>query len=309
MNLNLSTLAPVSRRAVLGTLAAAMLATGGIGISRAHADSMPTITAPGPGQVRIATDKPAYAIGDPIRITYTVPGPGRIVITDHQATGVSTLRAERVGVPGKKDPEVRGEIKGTVTPPAGKECLKLEYTDDAGATSVAETCFQVKEPAEPGGEKAPDKTPPGQGQPETPKAPDKVEASVLGLQTVRNKATDQMLDSNTDKKVYPLNANGGSFQKWMLEAGPDGRVFLRNLATGYYLDSNEQEVVYTHVKNGGAYQQWKLEPGTDVGYFVLRNHQTGLVLIDSSGLIHTGKLAAGVEPSSRAQWKLTPTQP
>jgi hypothetical protein len=323
-----SPIAAVSRRRVarsfaLGTLAAAALVASGLSAGTARADTPPgalrAIVAQ--GQTSITTDKPAYVVGDPITISYTLPGPGQIRITDHQGSQVSTLRS---GYSSQAD----GTIQGTITPPVGQECLKLEYAPHRTLTempsvhrlvetgsgqsgqiglSSAETCFQVTDKAAPMEKSTPKELPQGQGQGQgqgqTP-AP----APGLGLHTLRSKVTDQLLDSNTAGKVYPLMRNGGQFQKWNLEAGPDGYVFIRNFATGLYLDSNPNGDVYALAKNGGAFQQWKVEPAAD-GYVTLRNRQTGRYLVDSRGLVNTGELKAGEQLGPQTGWKLEPAQP
>jgi hypothetical protein len=89
---------------------------------------------PGCGEAggSITTDQPQYAIGAPIRICYTVPGPGPITITDLQADGSSHVLLSTV------DDGTGWCFGATITPPAGSECLRLTY----GGGS-AQTCFQV----------------------------------------------------------------------------------------------------------------------------------------------------------------------
>src|SRR5215213_4615942 len=127
------------RRIILGATLALTVAGMAVGAVGAQQPGDQSIAAP--GQTSIVTDKDAYAVGEPITITYTLPGPGRYRITDQQGGTVSTLRAG-------SSAQATGRIEGTVTPPAGKECLTLEYRDGKNVTSTAETCFEVtdKEP-------------------------------------------------------------------------------------------------------------------------------------------------------------------
>ena len=284
----------------LRTIAAAALIAAGLGAGAAHADQ-PAPDAPDTiitqGQTRISTDKMAYVVGEKITISYTLPAKGYIRIRDFQGTEVSTLRAGFYN-------SSEGSIQGSVSPPAGKECLTLEYSprplpvtppDHAAFTKTpsgqgpayAETCFEVK-----------DKESKDQGQVPGP-----------GLYTLRNRHTSQMLDSNPDKDVFPHAANGGAFQKWVLEAGPDGHVFLRDLATSYYLEASVGFAdfgVATQAKHGGVSQQWKLEPATD-GYLRLRNRATGKQLMEYMGDIRTSLLSD--ENGTGSHWTLTAVQP
>lgn len=273
------------RRVIVGTGLA--LAVAGMAVTVADAQQAGVSTS---GRTSIVTDKATYVIGEPITITYTLPGPGHIRITDHQAGKVSTLRSGYSDQPG-------GRFQGTVTPPAGTECLRIEYRDSRNRTSTAETCFEVKDME------------PKHDQPQG-------RAPAPGLYTLQNRWSGGALDSNGAKQVYGHAPNGGAFQKWMFEAAPDGHVFLRDLATGYYLDSNPAGDVYTLEKNSGQYQQWKLEPitGEHAGgwerLFVLRNRATGLPLLDADNdKIRTGVPTVPVENSVYHHWQLTAVQP
>src|SRR5215216_3091356 len=84
--------------------------------------------------LRISTDSSRYAIGDAIRFCYTVPAPGPIAIYDYQPNGVVTTL-----ISGFDDG--RGDcLFGTVTPPAGRECMRIRYFLEGGSIS-RETCF------------------------------------------------------------------------------------------------------------------------------------------------------------------------
>ena len=142
----------------LRTITAAALVAAGLGVGSAYADQ-PAPDAPDTiitqGQTRISTDKASYLVGEPITIRYSLPARGYIRITDYQGEKVSTLRS------GYRN-SAEDSIRGTVTPPAGKECLTLEYSprplpatppDRAAFTKApsgqgpayAETCFDVME--------------------------------------------------------------------------------------------------------------------------------------------------------------------
>ena len=64
------------------------------------------------------------------------------------------------------------------------------------------------------------------------------------------------MDSNTNRDVYTLWCNGGSFQKWIVINRDFGTIILRNVATGLVLDSNARGGVYTLGVNDGSYQKW-----------------------------------------------------
>ena len=266
----------IFRRIILG--AALALTMGSMAVATVGAQQPDGGTIRTPGQTSIVTDKDTYAIGDPITVTYTLPGPGFYRITDHQGERVSTLRSGFTN-------QTSGRIAGTVSPPTGKECLKLEYRNSRNQASVAETCFEVTTKATPG------------------------EQMIMpGIYTLRNRGSGFMLDSNPEKRVYPHAPNDGAFQKWVLETAPDGHFFLRDLATSYYLDSNPMGHVYTHEKNLGIYQQWKLEAAPE-GHFILRNRATSLMLADSSEAIFAGDPTVGALSDPKFQWKLTAVQP
>jgi hypothetical protein len=91
----------------------------------------------------ITTDRTSYHYGDPITICYRVPGPGPVTITDQLADGTSKLFFSDF------DDGTGGCLPGTVTPPAGVECMILTHTDAYGRQSTAQTCFQVINPLPP----------------------------------------------------------------------------------------------------------------------------------------------------------------
>ena len=93
----------------------------------------------GPAQGSISVDRGAgavYNVNDPIRICYDVPAPGPVTITDILANGT-----QQVLLSGYDD-GTGGCFNGIVTPPAGTECLRLDYSTSAGSGST-QTCFQV----------------------------------------------------------------------------------------------------------------------------------------------------------------------
>jgi hypothetical protein len=101
-------------------------------------------TPPPPPGPSITTDRTSYRFGDPIRVCYGVPGPGPVTITDKLANG-----QQQVFISGYDD-GTGGCVPGTVTPPAGTECMAITYTDPATSLqSSAQTCFQVLDPAPP----------------------------------------------------------------------------------------------------------------------------------------------------------------
>jgi hypothetical protein len=79
----------------------------------------------------VGTDGGQYAVGDPITVCYTVPGPGFVTITDVQSTGSTVITS------GNDDG--RGDcLGGTISPPLGRECVSASF---GGRT--AQACFQV----------------------------------------------------------------------------------------------------------------------------------------------------------------------
>jgi hypothetical protein len=118
---------------ILGVLA--LLATLVIdgGTTRAQQPAPQTVV---PGTAAIWTDKPQYAVGDPILVCYRVPIPGPITITDITADGTAHIFYS--GPSSGTD----GCIPGTVIPPTGTECMRLTFPLSVG-TGVTQTCFQV----------------------------------------------------------------------------------------------------------------------------------------------------------------------
>ena len=86
----------------------------------------------------ITTDQTQYNVGDTAQICYAVPGPGPFTITDLQADGTSNTLISAY------DDGTGGCFSGTVTPPAGTECLQLNSSGGSGGS--AQTCFQVAGP-------------------------------------------------------------------------------------------------------------------------------------------------------------------
>ena len=77
-----------------------------------------------------------YAIGDLILVCYAVPAAGSVTLIDILADGTSqVLRSETNDGSG-------GCLLGIVTPPTGRECLRLEFATAVG-TGSTEVCFQV----------------------------------------------------------------------------------------------------------------------------------------------------------------------
>jgi hypothetical protein len=89
-----------------------------------------------PGTAAIWTDKPQYNIGDSIQYCYRVPLPGFVTITDLPANGTSNvIFSQDVSV-------TQSCFNGVVTPPSGRECLRLNYPL-AGGQGTTQTCFTV----------------------------------------------------------------------------------------------------------------------------------------------------------------------
>jgi hypothetical protein len=86
--------------------------------------------------VGVTTDKSQYQIGDSIRICYTVGGAGPVTITDILADGTNQNLFQAV------DDGTGYCFNGTVTPPAGTECLRIDAISNSGSGSN-QTCFQV----------------------------------------------------------------------------------------------------------------------------------------------------------------------
>src|SRR5215211_8719515 len=97
----------IVRRLILS--AGVVLTVAGIAVASVGAQQPGGNTVSTPGQTSIVTDKESYAVGEPVTITYTLPGPGFYRITDHQGDKVSTLRSGFTTQP-------RGRIAGTVSP-------------------------------------------------------------------------------------------------------------------------------------------------------------------------------------------------
>jgi hypothetical protein len=97
-----------------------------------------------PGTAAIFTDKPVYNLGDPIQVCYRIPIAGFITILD-----LPSSQQTQVFYQGPSA-GTGGCLPGTITPPAGNECLILTYPL-AGGTGRAQTCFYVNGPVPPSG--------------------------------------------------------------------------------------------------------------------------------------------------------------
>lgn len=99
-------------------------------------------------QVTIRTDRPGYAIGDRVRICYQVPGPGRVTLTSLRLDDPPETVYEA-------DDAGRGDcLDGRIIPPAGRECVRLDWRG-GGRQESAETCFEVHEATAPAAGPAP----------------------------------------------------------------------------------------------------------------------------------------------------------
>jgi hypothetical protein len=94
---------------------------------------------PGPMPLSIYTDRQFYNVGDPIDVCYKVPGPGQVRIIDQIEEDTPTTFFSGY------DDGTGGCIPGTITPPTGRECMTIVFTDANGQESPAETCFQTSQ--------------------------------------------------------------------------------------------------------------------------------------------------------------------
>jgi hypothetical protein len=98
----------------------------GAGLARAQAGT--TVSSAGArqagiatsGQTSIVTDRDAYVVGEPITITHTLPGPGRIRITDHQGGRISRLRSGYSA-------QANGRVQGTVIAGGAQVYAKFQW--------------------------------------------------------------------------------------------------------------------------------------------------------------------------------------
>ena len=97
-----------------------------------------------PGSAAIFTDKQTYNIGDAIQVCYRIPTAGFITITD-----LPSSQQTQVFYQGPSA-GTGGCLPGTITPPAGNECLILTYPL-AGGSGRTQTCFWVNGPTPPSG--------------------------------------------------------------------------------------------------------------------------------------------------------------
>jgi hypothetical protein len=127
-----------------------------------------------------------------------------------------------------------------------------------------------------------------------------------GTYSLRDKATNLYLDSNTDGHVYTLPHNTGKFQKWEFRPSGDGFSFnIVDDATGLSLDSNFDGNVYTLPHNTGNFQRWVLWPDGG-GYYTIYDYETGNNLdSNAAGQVYTHIQNTG--PYQR--WLLTATTP
>ncbi len=118
---------------LLGLLLIAVLASS-VGRHPVAAQQLPGTVQP--GTAAIWTDQAQYNIGDPIQYCYRIPIVGLVTITDLPANGTSNVIFSQVVS------STHGCLSGTVTPPAGHECLQLSYPL-FGANGQTQTCFTV----------------------------------------------------------------------------------------------------------------------------------------------------------------------
>jgi hypothetical protein len=83
----------------------------------------------------ISSDASQYTVGSSIAICYSLPGPGGITITDLQGSSSNVLLSGQ-------DDGTGDCVGGTVSPPVGRECARIDYTGSSGSTS-AQACWTV----------------------------------------------------------------------------------------------------------------------------------------------------------------------
>ncbi len=125
----------MSRRRSLAALAVvAVLVLGALTASMPRTSAQ-QVTGVQPGTAAITTDRQQYTIGDPIQVCFRIPITGFITITD-----LPSSQQTHVFYQGQSG--TSGCLPGTVTPPAGNECLILTYPL-LGGTGQTQTCFWV----------------------------------------------------------------------------------------------------------------------------------------------------------------------
>ena len=89
----------------------------------------------------IRTDKTQYRVGEPIKICYTIPsGATPITVTDVQPGGAAKVLLSGV------DDGTGGCFGGTITPPTGTECIRIEVFapfNPGQRIGDSQTCFRV----------------------------------------------------------------------------------------------------------------------------------------------------------------------
>ena len=88
------------------------------------------------GTITLSTDRGQYRVGDTVHVCYGVAGPGPVTISDTLADGTTQTFFSAY------DDGAGYCLDGTVTPPAGTECLQLNAQSAAGS-GTAQACFQV----------------------------------------------------------------------------------------------------------------------------------------------------------------------
>ncbi len=97
-----------------------------------------------PDTAALFTDKTVYNLGDAIQVCYRIPIAGFITIVD-----LPSSQQTQVFYQGPSA-GTGGCLPGTITPPAGQECLILTYPQ-GGGTDRTQTCFYVNGPVPPTG--------------------------------------------------------------------------------------------------------------------------------------------------------------
>ena len=87
--------------------------------------------------VAVTTDRAVYTIFDYIEVCWRVPGPGRVTLTDFRPDGFSPVALDLQNA-------ASGCTEGAVVlPPAGRRCLRLDWSGAGGQSGSAETCIEA----------------------------------------------------------------------------------------------------------------------------------------------------------------------
>jgi hypothetical protein len=209
----------------------------------------PTPTPP-PGTASITTDRPSYRVGDPITYCYTVPGPSFVRIVNTLADG-----RQQVLLSGNDDG--RGDCRlGTIGPPPGRECLRLEYSGEFGS-GMREVCYQVLDQPMP--TPMPTPPPPGPTPPPPPPTPGPTMPPTGTLTVVGFNVTPSALEKDCyTVEVVLRNASNTTVSR---------TITVREAASYFTLDAagNERQVPDPARAFAGEDRRRDCDRGTVVG--------------------------------------------